>query len=214
MTERFTPTLARNDGQAAFWRLAMGEVAAAEFNYMWHQYGRLENIWATLQDWLDASPEDRHAVSNKLMSFNPMVLDALWTTLLLGLTAFGDKRSKTGTEPIGIPAWLDRHASVFPNGSETVRLQVAADMVDALRRIKKLRNTHLAHWDAENMDKVALGVHRDDVTAALGQVELSFRLIEGCFAKGHLMHMPPFNHFGGMKHYIQAVKEWSGNQFE
>ena len=207
----FKPVAVNNAGQAAYWHLAIGDQAAAEFNYLWHQYGRLENIWAALQDWLDASPEERFAVSHKLWSFNPMVLDALWTTLLVGLTAFGDKRSKSGAEPIGIPAWMDRHASIFPNGSETVRLQVVAGIDDVLQRIKKLRNTHLAHWDSATVAKGGFAVHRDQVTTALGQVEHSFRLIGGCFAKDHLMDPPPFNHFGGMRNYIDAVVSRSGD---
>jgi hypothetical protein len=132
-----------NASQAAYWHEAMGASAARDLNYLWHQYGRLENIWAALQDWLDASPEDRHQVSNKLTSFNSVMLDALWSTLLVGLAALGDKRSTTGSEPISIPASLDRHASIFPRASETVRLQVLADLEDVLRRIKKLRNSRI-----------------------------------------------------------------------
>ncbi|HRO98097.1 MAG TPA: hypothetical protein PLN54_01525 [Flavobacteriales bacterium] len=192
----------------------MGGTAAREFNYLWHQYGRLDSIWAALQGWLDASREDKHIVAQRLISFNAVMLDALWTTLLVGLAAFGDKRNRSGTEPMGIPAWLDRHDSIFPSGSEMVRLQVRADLEDALRRIKRLRNTHLAHWDKNSIDKSDFTLYRAQVTAALGQIEHSFRLIEACFAKDHLMHCLPFNHFGGMRHYMEAVKAWNGNPFE
>lgn len=212
--EHFTPQGAINPGQSAFWHMAMGDEAANEFNYLWHQYGRLESIWAALQDWTAASAEDRFNVNQKLMSFNPIMLDALWTTLLVGLAAFGDKRSKAGSEPIGIPAWLERYSIIFPMGSESVRLQIVADLEDALRRIKRLRNTHLAHWDKDSVATGGFAVHRVQVIAALGQVEHSFRLIEGCLAKDHLMHPPPFNHFGGMRQYIEAVKSWQGNPFE
>lgn len=194
-----------NAGQAAFWRVAMGEEAAREFNYLWHQYGRLENIWAALQDWLDAAPEDRYQVVQKLGAFNGVILDALWTTLLLGLAAFGDRRRRPGAEPIGIPAWLDRHASIFPRDTEPVRLQMEKDLVKALRPIKKLRNTRLAHWDSKV--QVSIGVHRDQVTRAMDQVEHSFRRIEACFSLDHLGHHPPFNYFVGMKAYIRLVKE-------
>ncbi|MBK7943917.1 MAG: hypothetical protein IPJ85_00790 [Flavobacteriales bacterium] len=77
-----------------------------------------------------------------------------------------------------------------------------------------MRNTQLAHWDKNFIEAGGLEVHRDEVTAALGQIDHSMRLIEACFDQGHLMHMPPFNHFGGMRHYIDAVKQWKGDSFE
>lgn len=203
-----------NPGQAAYWRVAMGDDAAREFNYLWHQCGRLENIWAALQDWLDASPEDKHQVAQKLSSFNGVMLDAMWTSLVLGLAAFGDARGMDGSEPIGIPAWLARHKKEFPKGSKKVRAFMLGELYWGLWPIKTLRNTQLAHWDKDFVAQGGMALHRDDITVAFGQIEYSFRLIEGCFAKSHLMHMPPFNHFNGMRHYIQAVKAWNGNPFE
>jgi hypothetical protein len=207
MSSGFKPQGANNPGQATFWQLAMSGDAAREFNYLWHQYGRLENIWAALQDWKAASAEDRFNVNQKLVSFNPMMLDALWTTLLVGLAAFGDKQNHNGTEPLGIPAWLERHRMVFPKGSGTVCLQVQVDLETALRGIKKLRNTRLAHWDREHVAKDHLAVHANEVIMAFGQIEHSVRLIEACFAKDHLMQLPPMNHFGGMRTYIRLVAE-------
>jgi hypothetical protein len=201
----FTPQGVNNSGQAAYWRVALGEDAAREFNYLWHQYGRLVNIWSALQDWLDAAPEDRYQVVQKLGAFNGVILDAMWTTLLVVLAAFGNRRRRPGAEPMGIPAWLDRHASIFPRDTETVRLQMEKDLVKAFRPIKKLRNTRLAHWDSKV--QVSLGVHRAEVTRAMDQVEHSFRRIEACFSLDHLGHHPPFNYFLGMKAYIRLVKE-------
>ncbi|MBK7943918.1 MAG: hypothetical protein IPJ85_00795 [Flavobacteriales bacterium] len=55
-TTAFKPQGVNNSVQAAYWHVAMGKEAAGEFNYLWHQYGRLENIWAALQDWQAADP--------------------------------------------------------------------------------------------------------------------------------------------------------------
>lgn len=210
----FKPQGVNNPVQAAYWGSAMGEKAASEFNYLWHQYGRLENIWATLQGWIDASQEDKHQVVQRLTSFNSVVLDAMWTTLVMGLAAFGDARGMDGSAPIGIPAWLARHKKEFPKACNRVRALVLDELYWGLWPIKTLRNTQLGHWDREFIAHGGLTLHREEVRVAFGQIEFSFRLIEGCFAKGHLMHLPPFNHFGGMRHYIEAVKSWGGNPFE
>lgn len=205
--DSFHPQGVNNLGQSAFWRVAMGDEAAREFNYLWHQYARLENIWAALQDWTNASPEDRFVVNQKLLSFNPMMLDALWTTLLVGLAAFGDKSGHDGQRPMGIPGWLARHRSKFPPETGILRKHIREELYWGLWPIKSLRNTQLAHWDKEYIEHGGYAVHADEVTVALGQVEHSFRLIEACFAKDHLMHPPPFNHFAGMRAYIRIVGE-------
>lgn len=189
----FEAELQVNPLVAQHYAATMNAEAAAELSVLWQQRADLEKMYDLLRQIIHHSPEARQTMNHVAPGFRALVVNALWTNLLVGLACF-TQRDGRGPQPspkISLRTFLDRHTGALPpQVKEELDISCTA-LHRALRPVMDMRNHRIAHWNKESYcSKRPLDIHAIDIDGAFHFLDECFRAIAKGFGVGHF-HAPP-----------------------